>query len=696
MSRVSSGLSAVTVLSSAHGRQRRAERLINKRDLKAAVKYGKKELSYNQRGELNYKYTFADVVYITDLTSRKEITAWAVPGAGLDVAKHPISSAMKAEHEESCRRIKRDRSSWTSHTVIIVDQSGSMRKTDVEGGATRSDAVWLTLAVDFVAKKIESGQASSADVVSIVSMGRLHAVLVEKMPHDWFLFNSVIDLLRSQEPSFSGNYLPSLDAAEDLLLSNTYGNCALDLLFLSDGKPSDEIPPRFAKNCSMGLAHVALVEKRIDRLASRFGRRLSVTAVGFAGPSEDFTVLRRLAERPAQFGSHGCFIAARLNAEALGAAFDSAISSSLQTKSELTVAGDKSQRIVRDVRRKARDTVGYDIKPNENWYVYRGKSWRNGERLRYDVKARKWEPMPPLNSDAIGVALEASFFGEGAERLVREFREIGSNGLFTGEKLVAKESRFQEDVKHTNRRDIIAFHRTFCDTQHRAQRLAEVFNSRLERLPGYDPLTTPLISFLECSVYVVRDINLGTMSALVEKQLDPSKYKKWNDNQGGVDGRDIADRNETTNAFGGTTLEAIAEFDEDEEDSEEDDDDSEVELGGDEIINIDDIPQAFSHFTYRYTGRRVLVCDLQGVLSESPPLFELTDPVIRFKSHRSPRGKKFGRTDHGRDGIIDFFRTHECGPLCRMLNRRWVRRVGAQQRSSHLDGLEEAVSNLNI
>lgn len=371
MSRVSSGLSAVTVLSSAHGRQRRAERLINKRDLKAAVKYGKKELNYNQRGDLNYKYTFADVVYITDITSRKEITAWAVPGAGLDVAKHPISSAMKAEHKESCRLIKCDRSSWTSHTVIIVDQSGSMRKTDVEGGATRSDAVWLTLAVDFVAKKIESGQATTSDVVSIVAMGISHTVLVDKVPHDWLLFNKVIDLLRSQEPFFSGNYLPSLDAAEDLLLSNTYGNCALDLLFLSDGKPSDQIPPRFAKNCSdMGLAHIALMEKRIDRLASRFGRRLSVTAVGFAGPSEDFTVLRRLAERPAQFGSIGRFVAAQLNAEALGAAFDSAISSSLQTKSELTVAGDTSQRIVRDVRRKARDTVGYDFKPNENWFVY--------------------------------------------------------------------------------------------------------------------------------------------------------------------------------------------------------------------------------------------------------------------------------------------------------------------------------------
>ena len=202
MSRVSTGLCSVTILSSVHGRQRRAERLIDKRDLKAAVKYGKKESSYNQRGERKYKYTFADVVYITDLTSRKEITAWAVPGAGLDVAKHPISTITKREHKEARRNIQRDKSSWTSHTVIIVDQSGSMRKTDVEGGATRSDAVWLTLAVDFVAKKIDSAQATSSDVVSIVAMGISHTVLVDKMPHDWLLFNKVIDLLRSQEPFF--------------------------------------------------------------------------------------------------------------------------------------------------------------------------------------------------------------------------------------------------------------------------------------------------------------------------------------------------------------------------------------------------------------------------------------------------------------------------------------------------------------
>ena len=90
------------------------------------------------------------------------------------------------------------------------------------------------------------------------------------------------------------------------------------------------------------------------------------------------------------------------------------------------------------------------------------------------------------------------------------------------------------------------------------------------------------------------------------------------------------------------------------------------------------------------------MCDLQGVLSDSlPPMFEFTDPVIHFRSHRG-KANYFGRTDRGMDGVVDFFRTHKCGELCRMLNRRWVRKVEDQQRSSHLDGLEVAMSNLNL
>eukprot|EP00966_Prymnesium_polylepis_P156445 3614674-Prymnesium_polylepis.1 len=529
-------------------------------------------------------------------------------------------------------------------------------------------------------------------------MGAGSKVLIDRHLHDWLLFNKVVDLLRTQEPSFDGNYLPALDAAEKLLLSNEFGACALTLFFLSDGKPSDRLPRgtmESGQSCMM-TGFIKLMGSRIDSLASRFGRRLSVTTVGFGGAGEDFRVLEKLAERPTQFGSVGRFFAAKLNADDLGTAFSSMSSSMNSTKTELTALGGSAQRAVRDVRRQACDTVGRDTRPNSDWFVYMmGEGWR-GERLAWaPTGERGWFDIPPLSRDAHGVALKANFFGEGAERLVREFREVGLNGIFVGPPLVAKESRFQADVANMNRKQLIDFHRAFCDTQVRASRLATVFNEKLAQLPGYDPKTTPTISFLDCAVYLVDDFGLGTIGCLVEKQLDPAKYKKWNDNQGFVDGQTAVPAGALEPLGAGGALGALIK--EDEEDNEEEDSDEEdaPQPGDDREICVADIPQAFSHFTYRYTRRRVLVCDLQGVLSTHPPRFEFTDPVIHFSS-RSNRRNVFGRTDRGLKGVHDFFASHKCGPLCRALNRRWVKRVGEQQRGAHLDGLEDQVSNLTL
>ena len=700
----SQNTSAATLLSSEHSRQRRAERLISKRDLQAALKHGTATASVDPQGRLKWRYTFADIVFIVDETRTREITCWAQPGAGLDVEKHRITPEMERVHQMACVRLQNS-TTWTSHitshTVVIVDQSGSMRKTDVEGGATRSDAVWLTLAVDFVAKRIENGSSTETDVVSIISMGTQSTVLVDRQPHDWLLFNRVVDLLRSQEPSFAGNYMPSLDAAERLLLSNASGSCALTLFFLSDGKPSDHLPRGCFSTPGYGNSDivsnlVTLMGQRIDSLASRFGRRLSVVTVGFAGPYEDFRVLKKLAERPTQFGSAGRFCAAQLNGEALGSALSYMHSSLNATKTELTAVGGSSQRAVRDVRRQARDTVGKDTRPNDDWYVFKmGQGWRGVRQAYAPTGAEKgWFEVPPISYDAQGVALKANFFGEGAERLVREFREIGLDGSFVGPPLVAKESRFLADVANVERKQLMHYHKAFCDTQVRAARLADVFNEKLRQLPGFDPKSTPTISFLDCTVYFVDDANLGTIGCLVEKQLDPAKYKKWNDNQGFVDGQALP----LEPLAGGGALDAIVESDEEDGDSDEED---EPQPGDDDEIRVADIPQAFTHFTHWFTKRKVLVCDLQGVLSEHPPRFEFTDPVIHFSS-RSGRNNVFGRTDRGRKGVSDFFKSHECSPLCRALKRRWVKceRVGEQpreeQRGVHLDGLEDQVSNLKL
>jgi len=666
--------SAVTILSSEHGLMRRAERLIQKRDLQAAVKHGTREISVNQRGQMNYKYKFADIVYITDETSKREITSWAAPGAGLDLEKVEITSEMQHKHSVAAMQIA-SRKGWTSHTVIVVDQSGSMRKTDVVGGVTRSDAVWLTLALDFVSKQLTEKTVTAFDVVSVVTMNQNSAVVVDQQPTDWLLYNRIIDLLRSQEPCLDGNYGPALDLAEKLLLKNKDGSCALTLFFLSDGGPSDKCKPGFGGSRSY---HSAMVRERIDDLAGRFGRRLSVVAVGFAGPFEDFCVLETMASRPGKFGSSGIFHKASLDAESLGSAFASLVSSVTATKTELTELGGSSQRAVRDVQREAHDTADEHCVSAE-WFVYQGVSGRDC----YSLDDRKWMRAPLQAHGATGVAYRKKYFGEGAERIVAKIRELNSAGLFVGPLLVAKESRFQLD--YTNATDIRVFHKVFCETQGRASKLAVIFNEMLAKIPGVRA-ATPRIVFLDCSVYTVLDEQYGgDMAFLVEKQLDNTKYKKWNDNRGGIEGR-VAPAPVVDIGLGVT--DAIAESGEEEESEEEDDDDEGAgnkERGGSTAAPLSapiyiadaDIPQAFSHFTYRHTNRKQLVCDLQGVLStarDGSRIFELTDPVIHYSS-LTGRKNVFGRTDHGKKGIHNFFKTHVCTDLCRMLNKTWVRRT---------------------
>ena len=99
---------------------------------------------------------------------------------------------------------------------------------------------------------------------------------------------------------------------------------------------------------------------------------------------------------------------------------------------------------------------------------------------------------------------------------------------------------------------------------------------------------------------------------------------------------------------------------------EEDEDEDE-----DGVIVIDDVPQAFSHFTYEYSRGKKLVCDLQGVWNADDG-FVLTDPVVHYISS-SGRRHHNGATDKGVEGVKRFFRTHKCGVLCK--------RMGLQERS---------------
>jgi hypothetical protein len=76
------------------------------------------------------------------------------------------------------------------------------------------------------------------------------------------------------------------------------------------------------------------------------------------------------------------------------------------------------------------------------------------------------------------------------------------------------------------------------------------------------------------------------------------------------------------------------------------------------------LAQALSHFSYHSTGGEMLLCDLVGAQRDDG-----TGLVLSECSAHS-RGQSHGPTDLGRDGMVNFFAHHVCGPLC---GRHWLR-----------------------
>ena len=218
-------------------------------------------------------------------------------------------------------------------------------------------------------------------------------------------------------------------------------------------------------------------------------------------------------------------------------------------------------------------------------------------------------------------------------QLGNSFSEKEESGQSEGSEKSGKESLYIED-----NRDSKSFQKTFCKVQQLAKKMAKRFNKRLLALPCVDEKTTPIIKFLDCHVMILSKYQSETKFLLVEKMLDHTKYKRWNTNAGHVN-------NKTSPAIEASRFSDSADC----------------------PFTIDEIPQAFSHFTYIDSGRKFLICDLQGVLNThtAPPVFELTDPAIHYAEMTDRQD--FGRTDRGQQGIDDFLRSYKSQQLSDML-----------------------------
>ena len=217
-----SNLTAHSVLKSTlHDRERRQERQIDKITLQEARRYGIRD----RQGGANkdrVRYFYAGHVFIYDERQNKAITSYKYdrisdlyhpkdPGSRPRTNKKPIQSGtrftrpiflekskdhcdagIRSAHESAAEFIQQNLHLWKSHTVIVVDMSGSMREDDVNGARCRADGVWTTLARNFCRQQLEDESSSMYDVVSVITMRSEAEVVIWCEPLTWVLYNKLV------------------------------------------------------------------------------------------------------------------------------------------------------------------------------------------------------------------------------------------------------------------------------------------------------------------------------------------------------------------------------------------------------------------------------------------------------------------------------------------------------------------------
>jgi hypothetical protein len=597
-------------------------------------------------------------------------------------------------YNEAKRRLEANPLSITSHTILIVDMSGSMSKSDMNGHRSRARGAYYNLAEEFIAARlhpIDSGSfagksTSFTDVVTLIEMRGQPTVVFESEPVSWVLFNTFVMLAEKKDTRDHGNYYESLCEAFSILDRSRYlSKCALCLFFFSDGKPSD-----FGTNRSSTYDEIlSQIYDLVSLECSIYKDRLTFTSFGFGKNESEFDIMQGIVCCAKTAGANATFAYSYLDDSALGSALSSTATSLTATRTSLSrLDSVKGEERERNTTEKMKTYVAEAKFNLDEWSFFNNADKKcNFERIELQwTKSKKsgifqieWAQRSFLHPEAVGIAVAKERFGEGAERIVYEMSEINAKGELIGLPLVAKDSLWKQKKR--------AWHKTFVKTQMKAAKLAEKFNAKLDNLRVSKII--PRVNFLSCSVYLDQtDDKEGQReyAYLSEKRLNPDNYIKWNNNFGGVDGVakvNIADYEpvqvELARPVLNKGLELVLEEDDEEEDEDEGDNDLPVSqdiCASIEVIELEkrilesDIPQAFSHFTYRHTQRDELVCDLQGELNilGAAPYFDLTDPCI----HSSRR--KYGNTDKGGKGMNDFFRTHQCNAVCKMLkiaNNSW-------------------------
>ncbi len=630
------------------------------RGLEAAIAHGNRSRGMDDKnGNLRYTFTYRGTVYLTDerLTL---ITSWRT-----------------AEAEQAHKKMQQDANqvrSYKSHTVLVVDHSGSMRKNDVSPHSSRTAAVYDSLVKDLLKPQLNATKLDDKEnLYSLVEMSNTANIVFQREVLNKKLINQMEQRKKSRARSH-GNYLPALEKILELLIPDFTSNTRILIMFLSDGAPSDHM----GRECEHGIdpwrrdsnnrliSHHWCGSKTIachcrstvrnsikdecvnavKTIGILYGNdRVQMCTVAFGPTSEKFTVLKEMAEA---LPKHS-FQKLGISSNNLKSAFSTMSSTLTSLRTDST--SDSSRIEVKVETMEKIDVV--DVK-NIDWDIYSRPNILAKERYSYTLN--KWISDGNLDSRAVVLHAKKSF-GHGVERNVFYFyegRTMSGNISITSHPLVAKQSKYEESLFDED------FHTPHAKALAEVKHFSRLFN---RRLAGILP-TQYNVSCVDCFRYCLLDFNLnhqtGSVYVLVEPNLDGT-FTKWNNNAGHVRAKKseaTLDRGVCGGGHGGYESEYSGEEEEDED-----------EYFG--SYDVEDVPQVFSHYTYEASERKKLVCDIQGVWNKVDG-YILTDPVVHTISNN--RCHKMGRTDKGQTGIDCFFETHVCGPLCKKLGLETRRR----------------------
>mmetsp|Transcript_13476 Transcript_13476/g.46899 ORF Transcript_13476/g.46899 Transcript_13476/m.46899 type:complete len:346 (-) Transcript_13476:79-1116(-) len=102
------------------------------------------------------------------------------------------------------------------------------------------------------------------------------------------------------------------------------------------------------------------------------------------------------------------------------------------------------------------------------------------------------------------------------------------------------------------------------------------------------------------------------------------------------------------------------------------------------VLTTDIIPPALSHFSWKISSGRLMLCDIQGVDCT------YTDAQI----HSNLTSMNFGRGDYGEVGMKKFFENHECNEICKMLKLDQGERFSHPSFFSSGEGLQAAFERI--